>query len=417
MNPTFRLWFFLSFMLAGGNLSAQDLSSFEETPVKLEYVAVQNADDASAGAFVVKNNYPTKDLSSHQLVWELSFEGKVAKHDAYQLGAIQPSETKYIDLDKLFDPAILAQYQGGLLSLYAEIQEKLVDDAPLRIIGESVVLAETEKEKISKSSGERYQVINLGGARLYRIANGNSITVGAYNQIVGLDLGEGNLLAGPIRPIVKFETTDVADVTSKTYRAQSIIDRNGPLSIGINPDALEGVISYRIENELELNIPFTFDQRGLTLGLELYGTTSTSIPSELSIEIPIRQVDDSLSYLGQERLPTEQVVFGDTRLGFHAITFDSTSMPSTPSYTYTGAHELQTPRGNVVGSDFSFQLLPSSTFKMLDLGVTRHEMNDQAKVLLLQRALVKPRKRSGIRPNRSAYSIGLWQLRPKTLRD
>lgn len=398
--------FFISLI---GQSQAQDLSSFTSSPVRLEYVVDQNAGSAAAGSFVVKNDYPTKDLSQHQLLWELSFDGKVMMTNFYPLGAIKPGDTKYISLRKLFDLHVLDEFDGGLLSLYGEVQEVVAGSNPIRIIGESVVLAEAAP--LTLIPGEQYQVVKVGGARIHRIANGNSITIDAYDQIVGLDLGKGNVLTGPIRPVIEFGPSTSSDSLASINKAQTLIDVNGPSQLKVETNSLSGVITYNLYAQGILNIPFSFSESGLQIGLELYNPEVA--PSQLNLEVPVRQVGDSLSYLGHERLPSDQIIFGDTRFGFHTVSIDSAGSMNSTDVVFSGVLDIQTPRADFGGTEFSFCLMDDSAVPTN--AVTRHTTVPGSKILLLERTLDVPRKSYGAKRNAKPFSAGKWLFEPTSL--
>lgn len=396
----------LTFLLSISVLSmgvAQNASRIEATPVRLEYVVAQYLRTPLAGSLVVKNDYPSRNLGDHVLHWELAHKGSLVSSNDFSLGEILPGETKYFNLEKFVDRGIIDELGPGMLTLYAEIQDTLPDADPFRIVGVSVVLAEAEEITVNAipNTPQRYHVIKVGGARIHRIANGNSLTLDVYNQLSALDLGKGNMFAGPLRPRISGSSLSAKHV-------QRLIDSLGPSQIKVDKDALAGVIQYDLDTFGLLEMKFNLTVRGLALSLKSEGSLET--PFEMGFEVPMRAQRDTIVYFGQATKDADATRFGDRRLGKFPILRD-TAQASSPLLSET--RYINADRGRIVGRPFSFRMSVLQDKSHLGEVFTRHGMEAGTQVLMLERTVERPYGASVSRPLFS----GEWLFTPVSALD
>jgi len=388
------------FSICSFNLAFAQPANTAESPVKLEYVVAQQAGSAALGSFVIKNDYLSRDLSAHHMVWDLSFNGEIIHSDIYPLGAIKPSETKYIHLRKLFDLHMLDELGDGLISIYAEVQDRMDTANPIRLVGESAVLAEAEIDKTRPA--EQYHVIKVGGARIHRIANGNSLTLDNYNQLSALDLGEGNVLAGPIRPVVYF------DSLSAKQPAQRIIDSLGPSNVFVTEDKLSGFIEYDMKHYGVLSLPFKLTGAGFTIGIQLSGYVKA--PVHLALEAPLRGLKDSISLIGQEPLVNSATLFGDSRVGLHTMRIIPKPFEF---YPFFEVRSLLLNRCELKGDSYTCILSPATQTQQKGTGITHHPLATDTWVLEFGKTIEQP---YGSRMNKR-ISAGDWLFAPVLEKD
>ncbi|MFK8055554.1 MAG: hypothetical protein AB8F78_05485 [Saprospiraceae bacterium] len=401
---------FLVVLFASSMAIAQDDGNPNESPVRLEYVVAQNNGTANAGSFVVKNNYSTRTLSAHVLAWELSYKGEAIQDGAFPLDEVKSGDTKYVKLKDLLDLTVLEDLNDGLVSLFAEVQWLNGEKDPIRIVGESVVLAEAKKKALAKP--EKYHVIKVGGARIHRIANGNSVTLDIFNQMVALDLGEGNLLAGPIRPILIFESdaSDTVGLSLSQKQAQHQIDSLGPTRVELDDTNLLGVIEYDLDTFGLLKLPFALTENGLRIGIKIEG--GLIIPSSLGIEAPVRMLGDSAMYLGQS-YRSDVPEFGDAKLGHFYMPADTMLLGSQLETSILDTRVISTERGDIHGIPFTFQLRPITEDNQNYVGLSSHPMEAGTHILYLNRL---NDRRFGYRKS-TPISGGEWLFAPKVKKD
>jgi len=380
----------------------------EIPPVELTYVEQLNfASTVPQGSFVVKNNHLDRSLSDHLLTWQLSKNGNPVTSGNYPLDEVNAGDTKYFDLDKLFDIGLIERLRPSLITLYAEIQDTSPDAKQKLIVGESVVLAEARKDL--RTSGERYQILKVGGISIYRIANGNSITIDGYNQIVGIDLGEGNLLDGPIRPFLEFSSNDpkkgfLQIIATKLATAV-------PSSITVNKETLTCTITYGLEEYGSFHIRCRLGDKGLAL--DFHAEIQVLVHPEVScgLVVPLKEKADTISYIGELPEDLASGKLGDSPIGAYDVVKQPESslmvegIPlSDPVYS---VEQIKTERGNIYGWNFGLQLVAQQDEKL----VKRTSDSNVAEILFLK--LYPPVSWSAYHELKSLTREGEWLITAK----
>jgi len=356
---------------------AQALENAAST-VELTYVEEVNTSSLLAqGSLVVKNNYLERSLKGHLLTWELSKNGNPVASGDYALEGVNAGNTKYIDLDKLFDREMIQGLRPSLITLYAEVQDISPDATLKRIVGESVVLAEAEIQQTRKGlKPQRYQVIKVGGAKIHRIANGNTLSIDAYHQLSALDLGKGNVLAGPLLPTLSYSS-----LSAKQEVAQRI-ESLGPTSVTIEKDELSGIIAYDLGSYGLLNLQFDLSDQGLSVELQLENAVNP--PTNMGVMVPIRSIPDSIEYVGQQVQTIEHPRYGDRRIGNFIL---STKEVEASSNLIDEVRNIALGRADIEGASFNFQLQAIETKQDEKNPSKRHSMTEHTKFLIIERPI------------------------------